>query len=83
MFATNWTIETYRAGSAGVVQGGREIFSLHRIEDNDCPGVGEWFALNSPSHADAYVYQSDQVMHAVAFGRTRHECAEAAMATLA
>ena len=41
------------------------------------PNAGWWFAYPSPSHADMIAHQEDYWSCAVAWGRTRKECAEA------
>lgn len=56
---------------------GESIATLERSEGGMVPNPGWWFAYSSPSHADMMAHQDDRWAYAVAWGRTRKECAEA------
>ena len=56
---------------------GETIATLERSEGGMVPNAGWWFALRYPSHAHMMAHQDDRWSYAVAWGRTRKECAEA------
>lgn len=73
-----YKIRTVCAGVARLCdEDGETIATLERSEGGMVPNAGWWFAYPSPSHADMIAHQEDYWSYAVAWGRTRKECAEA------
>ena len=75
---TSSRIITVRSGLASLEVAGKEIATLERYESHLAEWYGDdWFAYQSPSHADGMARQEDRLQYAKARGRTRRECAEA------
>lgn len=73
-----YKIRTVCAGVADLCdEDGETIATLERSEGGMVPNPGWWFALRYPSHAHMMAHQDDRWSYAVAWGRTRKECAEA------
>lgn len=73
------TISSGLASLAVIVDGERDCVATLERNDIWWPGItsdSNWMAIRSPSHADAMANQHDRMQYAVAWGRTRKECAE-------